>query len=272
MPELAEVEYHRKQWDPFIGRSARVAQLNPRARIFREVDPDHLVANIEGRRLLKSLRHGKRIRFDFAGGSRLGIQLGMTGAMRMADLSEREALDRHDHLVLETEDRLFVFRDSRMFGLVRFSAKGEELTWWPEGSPDVGDERYSRDFMLSFLERRGGAILKNVLLDQEGFPGVGNWMADEICWRAEILPSVRCRELSDAQKESLYVSVRAVSDDALRVIGHDYSTPPPEWLFTHRWKDGGLCPLPRCHGEPLVRQKIAGRTACFCRACQTEAG
>jgi hypothetical protein len=34
-------------------------------------------------------------------------------------------------------------------------------------------------------------------LVQERFPGVGNWMADEILWRACIHPSKRCGQLSD---------------------------------------------------------------------------
>ncbi len=268
MPELAEVEYHRKQWDSLVGQMVCDVHVNPRARIFREIDISLLVDSLRGARLKTSLRHGKRMRFDFAGDVYLGIQLGMTGAMRRLPQSQLSMLDRHDHLVLETAKDLFVFRDSRMFGLVRYAHDAESLSWWPDDKPDVGSSRYTFERMNAFLMRRQQSPIKNVLLDQEGFPGVGNWMADEICWRARIDPRMRCIQLSDAEREALFEAVREVAVDALRVIGKDYSTPPNDWLFTHRWKDGGNCPRPACKAAPLRREKIAGRTACYCPECQ----
>jgi formamidopyrimidine-DNA glycosylase len=38
MPELAEVEYFRRRWQPGVGRKVTKVFLNPKARIGRGVD------------------------------------------------------------------------------------------------------------------------------------------------------------------------------------------------------------------------------------------
>ena len=38
MPELAEVDYFRRRWDPGLGRKVAQVSLNPKARVGRGVD------------------------------------------------------------------------------------------------------------------------------------------------------------------------------------------------------------------------------------------
>ncbi|MDB3941321.1 hypothetical protein N9406_10165, partial [Verrucomicrobiales bacterium] len=97
--------------------------------------------------------------------------------------------------------------------------------------------------------------------------GIGNWMADEICWRLQIPPATRSGELTDEQLDAVWKITRQVSRDALRVIGDDWKTPPNSWLFNHRWKDGGNCPRRGC-GTGLERADLRGRTTCWCPQCQ----
>ena len=77
---------------------------------------------------------------------------------------------------------------------------------------------------------------------QERFPGIGNWMADEILWRAKIAPSTRAAVLTPKQRLALRRATRFVSREALRIIGHDNSDPPASWLIHQRWKANGVCP------------------------------
>ena len=95
---------------------------------------------------------------------------------------------------------------------------------------------------------------------QQAFPGVGNWMADEILWRSRIHPKILAGNLNTYKRKMLYRRTQEVSRDALKVIGSDWNTPPDNWLFNHRWKDGGSCPQT---GAPLKREKIGGRTTCW---------
>ena len=51
MPELAEVEYYRKQWDTGVGERIRAVAVHPEKRIFRECNAAQLVTELEGRSL-----------------------------------------------------------------------------------------------------------------------------------------------------------------------------------------------------------------------------
>ena len=95
---------------------------------------------------------------------------------------------------------------------------------------------------------------------QERFSGIGNWMADEILWRAAIHPKQPAGSLDTAQTKSLYREIRWVCREALRIIGKDFSDPPDSWLFNHRWQKGGTCPRT---GAKLQHATIGGRTTCW---------
>ncbi|HET9856252.1 MAG TPA: DNA-formamidopyrimidine glycosylase family protein, partial [Chthoniobacterales bacterium] len=98
MPELAEVEWFRKQWDP--GRGGEIVDLSLHAqnRVFRGEDVDKLRQQLMGAKLLSSHARGKRMLFKFSGDNWLGIHLGMTGKIHVETADYRAA--KHDHLVL----------------------------------------------------------------------------------------------------------------------------------------------------------------------------
>jgi formamidopyrimidine-DNA glycosylase len=84
MPELAEVEFFRKQWDADLGQKIVAVQLHLRKRIFRGSDPREIVKHLTGRRFLRSAARGKQMLFSFSGGNWIGIHLGMTGKLDTA--------------------------------------------------------------------------------------------------------------------------------------------------------------------------------------------
>ncbi len=69
MPELAEVEYYRRRWDPGIGRRILAVSLHPKARIFRGQDVERMIERLPGSTLLGSEAQGKRCSFDSREGS-----------------------------------------------------------------------------------------------------------------------------------------------------------------------------------------------------------
>ena len=85
MPELAEVEYFRRQWDAGLGHKILAVKLHPRKRIFRGTDTRSLVRHLTGSRLLRSVARGKQMLFQFSGDNWLGLHLGMTGKMRIEE-------------------------------------------------------------------------------------------------------------------------------------------------------------------------------------------
>ena len=268
MPELAEVEFFRKQWDG--GRRQKIVsvRLHARKRIFRGVNTKALREILTGATLLRSQAHGKQMLFRFSRNAWVGIHLGMTGklqAVRAGALPFAPA--KHDHLVLRQAGQSLVFSDPRQFGRVRFHAGRNAPPWWNRLPPALLAKKFSRPLLETFLARHRAAPIKAVLLMQAGFPGIGNWMADEILWQAGIHPLRPAGKLRAAETKRLHRLVKSVSRTALRTVGADYGDPPRAWLFARRWKRGGHCPK---DGAPLRHAAIAGRTACWCPRCQKE--
>lgn len=262
MPELAEVEYFRRQWDPGLGKVVQRVAWHPQARLFRGIDSASFEKSLTGARLRSSTAHGKQMLFRFDRAA-LGLHLGMTGKLTVEPPDFVPG--KHDHLVLFQKSHALVFTDFRLFGRVLFHAGPDEPEWWTARPPDLLSPEFTKTAMADFLTRRKGAPLKAVLLMQERFPGVGNWMADEILWRARLLPAKRSGTLREQDVNILWKETREVCRQALRIIGTDFSDPPDTWLFPHRWAKGGTCP--RC-GLDLHRAEVGGRTTCWCAVCQ----
>jgi formamidopyrimidine-DNA glycosylase len=263
MPELAEVEWYRKQWNPGIGQKIVDVQLHARKRIFRETDTRALRREMIGQKLLRSSTRGKRMLFEFSGDNWLGLHLGMTGKMHVAKEIFRPA--KHDHLVLYQQKNALVFTDSRQFGRVRFHHGKTAPDWWNTGVPEINSSEFDQKFADQFLKRHGKAPIKAVLLMQNGFSGVGNWMADEILWRAKIHPAARTEKLTARKRAALFRETKFVVQESLRTLGEDFSDPPRTWLIHQRWKRKGICPK---HHTPLKRATIGGRTTAWCPLCQ----
>jgi formamidopyrimidine-DNA glycosylase len=263
MPELAEVEWYRKQWNAGLGEAIADLALHARKRIFRGTDTDALRQHLIGQKFVRSTRRGKRMLFEFSGDNRLGVHLGMTGTLRME--ATNYPPEKHDHLVLFQKERALVFRDSRQFGRVRFHHGKDEPDWWKSDVPEIVSPKFNRQFVDQFLDRHRRAPIKAVVLLQNGFPGIGNWMADEILWRAKILPSRPAGKLNAAKRAVLLRETKFVTKKSLQTLGRDYSDPPRTWLIHQRWKSNGVCPI---HRTPLRRATIGGRTTAWCTRCQ----
>jgi formamidopyrimidine-DNA glycosylase len=263
MPELAEVEYYRRQWDAGIGHCVTRAALHAEKRVFRGSDPRELQRRLKGSRLRQSEARGKQMLFCFSGHNWLGLHLGMTGKLSIAAPDFRPG--KHDHLVLYQSGRALVFRDSRQFGRVRFHHGKTPPNWWSEIIPEIVSAQFNRKFFEGFLTRHGKASIKAVLLLQSGFSGIGNWMADEILWRAKVPPAKRTGELSARERARILRQTRFVARESLRIMSRDLSDPPRGWLIHERWRASGKCPR---DGMTLRRARIGGRTTAWCPKCQ----
>jgi formamidopyrimidine-DNA glycosylase len=268
MPELAEVDYFRKRWNPGLKQRIDEVLIHAGKRIFRGIDMREFEQSLTGATLERSEARGKQMLF--IGGKRgmkghawLGLHLGMTGELRVEKPGYAPA--KHDHLLLRQAKRALVFEDARLFGRVLFAVGEEAPKWWADLPPDLLSTAFTAAELEKFLKRRAKAPIKAVLLMQERFPGIGNWMADEILWRAAIHPRQAAGTLDAKQIKALYREIRWVCREALRIIGTTWSDPPKSWLFPHRWKKGGTCPRT---GAKLQHATIGGRTTCWSPARQ----
>lgn len=268
MPELAEVEFYRRKWDVGIGSPVRRIHLNAARRVFRGVDTESLLRSLTGSRLVSSKAHGKQMMFGFSAPAALGIHLGMTGELHVekADYIPQ----KHDHFVLFLAKRSLVFTDPRQFGRVRFEDGTALPKWWDELPPQVLSREFTYKWMAARLARHRVLPMKAALLDQATFPGIGNWMADEILWQARLNPRTKTGEISPQALRALWRTVRFVSRRAIETVARDSSStdfgdPPKEFLFHIRWRKGGNCPR---DGTALIHDTIGGRTTAWCPKCQ----
>jgi len=263
MPELAEVEWFRKQWNDGVGHANVDLHVHARNRVFRGENVRELQEQLIGATLLSSHRRGKRMLFKFSDDNWLGIHLGMTGKIHVRPTDYRPA--KRDHLILFQKERALVFSDYRQFGRVRFHHGRDDPDWWKSDVPEIASPEFDPKFMNRFLDRHRKAPIKAALLMQNGFPGIGNWMADEILWRARVLPSKRIRRLTAQDRHQLFRATKFVVRRSLETLGKDFSDPPRNWLIHQKWKRDGVCPK---HRAPLRHATVAGRTTAWCPKCQ----
>ncbi len=263
MPELAEVEWYRKEWNVGRGETVRAIDLHDRNRVFRGTNTQELRQRLVGAKFESSVARGKRMLFRFSGKNWLGVHLGMTGKIR----SERPDFqpNKHDHLVLYQRHQALAFTDSRQFGRIRFHHGRDEPDWWKTDVPEIASTDFDFSFFNNFLQRHSNAPIKAVLLMQNGFSGIGNWMADEILWRAKVLPSKRSRRLTKREREALFRATKFIVRKSLAIVGKDFSDLPDSWLIHEKWKSNGVCPI---HRVRLRHATIGGRTTAWCPKCQ----
>lgn len=276
MPELAEVEHARRQWAEGLGGRVREALVpRPGVRVLRGVDVPRLRRLLAGATFVTAEARGKQLLFGFRpAGSRarapsvwLGVHLGMRGHLARRPAPPRRgacAPGPHDLVVLRQAAHDLVFTDLRHFGRVRLDEGAAPPAYWARLPPEVTSAAFTRARLETFLARRPRRALKPLLLEQGTFPGVGNWMADEVLFRARLHPETTAAELDAKERARLYRELRRVARDAVRLVRDDWGY-PATWLFAHRWADGGTCP--RC-GAGILRPRIGGRTTAFCPRCQ----
>lgn len=285
MPELAEVHWFARRWSPALGARVVAVHAQPGARVFRECDTDALVRDLPGRKLERIHTSGKQAAYVFSNNAWLGVHLGMTGRLftesarteqpvwareEVGDAPVRAPDRNHDLLTLDFDNGkapiVAVFNDYRRFGKILFHTEPGEPGWWENRAPDILTPEFNDNRLAGILKKHARLALKPLLLNQAYFPGIGNWMADEVLWRAGISPHTRPGDLTAERCAKLLAALRSVCADALRVIGEGWGAPPDTWLFNHRWSKGGVCPAT---GKPLKYETLGGRTSCWSPAKQS---
>ncbi|ODQ81881.1 hypothetical protein BABINDRAFT_160112 [Babjeviella inositovora NRRL Y-12698] len=139
------------------------------------------------------------------------------------------------------------------------------------GDPDPNNHGKPRlslpDFQALVLSKK--KPIKSLLLEQTIFSGVGNWMADEICFQARIHPNEILTSVISSDGtihpliEKLYETVIFVCETAVKYEAEVLQF-PKDWLMPYRWgKRRKNVKVKTSDGYDVDFITIGGRTSCF---------
>ena len=263
MPELAEVQMLCNQLDTKLAgaKLEGLACLNPKWLLSGHA------SMIEGLKIKAVSRWGKRLRFDFEDSSCLVSGLGMTGNWLLSPPEK--------HLVasIETSKGPAYYQDSRKFGRAYIFSSLDEAK--ASIGARIGTDALAEldDQQLRSALGDGKVKLKAALLDQGRLSGIGNYLADEICFDAGLHPELALADLDLVQWEALNHSRVTVIKRALKAQGASFSD--------YRHADGSLGQMQQmmqvygreglpCNvcSAPIVKSTVAGRGTHHCPNCQ----
>lgn len=266
MPELIEVELYRTASEAAVGREITAVEVDD-SFIRGPASPGALRSALVGRRIIASRRHGKLLLLDIASGGDapvvLGLRFGMTGRLIVDGYATIEQLeyssDRDDPAWDRFSLRLadggaLSLRDPRRLGSVELAPDTSAM------GPDAAT--IDADSLIAALGPATSPVaLKTRLLDQRRIAGIGNLIADEALWRAQLDPAMAAGLLTPAAVDDLARTLRTTIA-VLTARGGAHTGD----LQIERGRDGHC---PRC-AEPLQRRTIGGRTTYSCADCQTD--
>jgi formamidopyrimidine-DNA glycosylase len=267
MPELPEVESARAVIER-KGLRRRIVDVDDSDTfVCRPFLPGEIRHALLGGELVAARRRGKSMwcETDLGTGVTLGIHLGMSGKIVIADANGTE-IDGGDYwegrrqpgdyrwarftLTFADGGRLMLV-DPRRLGRVRLNPPVDEL------GPDA--QLITPAQFRTALSAGSTAPVKARLMDQRRIAGIGNLLADEILWRARLHPAREVGGLTAAEEKRLLRACRDAIREALRDGGVHTLTIIG---FRHR---GALCPR---DSAPMRTAPVDGRTSWWCSAEQ----
>ena len=257
MPELPEVDSYRtglakpmKGWMITGGKA-----IWPRA-------SDADFEKIKNEKIDSFDRRGKYliIKFD---SHNIIIHLRMTGRI---DIVEEEA-PKYTTVVIDfTNCQKMCLVDYRKFGRVWVVKDISRIVG------HLGVEPLSNQFTAKkfeeMLEKRTGR-LKPLLLNQQFIAGIGNYLADEILFRAAIHPLRKANTLTKKEKKILHRSIRHIIKKSIDYGGTTFLTfRGPEGKKGEFWKKLQVFrktgePCPHCK-KPITRIIVGQRSTHLC--------
>ena len=260
MPEILEVELYRALAERALDRDiAHVWMVDTRYGR-GGTTPRRLGAALVGRSFAAARRRGKLLLLDTTDGPTVGVRFGMTGGIVV---DGQQALDRLRYgpgvfeekwvraRVVFGDGGSLLLHDPRRFGSLELAPDENRL-----GPDALTVTRLELEAALATGPRRNGAAapLKARLMDQERLAGVGNLLADEILWRADLDPERRT-PLHGDELRHLHTTLRSTLRQLARRGGSHMGE-----LMDARHADG-RCPR---DGTLLRHAAVGGRSTYWC--------
>ncbi|MBT9175654.1 MAG: Formamidopyrimidine-DNA glycosylase [candidate division WS2 bacterium] len=265
MPELPEVETIRLGLEErLLGALIKTIDLRDQKLTRGQVDLLTIRKFVENNYLVKFGRCGKYLLLFLSNGKILFWHLGMTGKFK---ISEKYEEIPHLRAYMETDKGYLLYSDIRRFGKVGILDNTSELR---KGIDPLGDDYLYERINKLFISSKA---VKIFLLDQEKISGIGNIYADEILWKARMLPNRPTNSLSPDEVKRLFDIVPEVLKEAVKYRGttiSDYRD-----INFNRGEYSEKLKVYKMEGKPcndcqgiIKKIKLGGRSSYYCPDCQ----
>jgi len=262
MPELPEVETIRRQLEPkLVGRTiSDIEILCPKSFCG---DPKKII----GKKIISLTRIGKQLSINLSGNYLILAHFKMTGGLFFKP-------NKYTRVIIQLNKTHLYFSDLRKFGWLKlFTRKSLKSFQKNLGldilSPDFTD-KYFHDQLLT-----SSRPIKNVLLDQTKFAGIGNIYACDSLFLSKINPTIPSKNISFSKSKVLRHNLQKIMTES---ILHGGSTArdrgyimPDGNSGTHQdhflvyQKEGENCGF--CSAI-IKRTRQSGRSTYYCPHCQ----
>ncbi len=290
MPELPEVQTIVTDLAPRLeGRAFRLVSINWPGSV-EEPSPDELAQGLAGLRIEQLSRRGKYILFDLVSGydatgyrtingavssnavssKTLIVHLGMTGRLYIPQPGEPPDPYCVARFLLDGGVELR-FADVRKFGHVWLVEDAGRVVG--KLGPDPLEGSFGPGELRERLDRRPGARIKALLLDQSFLAGLGNIYTDEALFEARIHPTRPAGSLPESKVNELHRAIREVLERGIQNRGTTFSDYRDGFGRAGRNQESLAVyhrtgsPCPRCSAT-IERTVVAGRGTYFCPRCQ----
>jgi formamidopyrimidine-DNA glycosylase len=297
MPELPEVESLRVSLKPYIiGQSIESVivhkpKLVSSSGTVRQPLPhkkEEFEKELKGKTITDITRIAKNLLIHLDSGQILLVHLKMTGQLVYQEKGENKALgghpielsetklpNQHSHIIFELNKGMLFYNDIRMFGYILLYPDEQSIHrsgHFDEIGIDPLDEAFTFEYLYQHIHSRKSK-LKSLLLGQSIVTGLGNIYADEVCFRAGILPSRLASSLSKKEVKNLYDAIQDVIPIAVSMGGSSVANyimaDGSRGTYAREHKVYGKAGKPcQICGNILQKTIINTRTTVFCQFCQ----
>jgi formamidopyrimidine-DNA glycosylase len=157
----------------------------------------------------------------------LVIHLGMSGRLKFFN-KKNYINEKHDHVVMEFSQFNVVFNDPRRFGMFFMLEDDQELhNFFQHYGVDLLLDSINYENIFLIFQKKN-VSLKQILLDQRVFVGIGNIYANEALFHSRLHPERKSNTLSEDEIKQLIRSCRHVLELSLKNGGssiNDYKSP-----------------------------------------------
>jgi formamidopyrimidine-DNA glycosylase len=266
MPELPEVETIKVQLSHYL--PLKIDSMTSTPELKQNIL--HTSLDLKGKTLLLIKRKGKMLDFIFNDGSHLLSHLGMTGTWLIGEEIKRT---KHTHLILQGPHLTLAYDDPRRFGHMYYYSSEEAAKKLNELGLDLTDPDFNLEYLTAAIKRYPERALKVTLLDQKLFAGSGNYIANEICARAGIRPTRKCKNVKKEEFPKILQAIHDVIDPAINSGGTTFQG---GYRDTTGEKGAGLAHLvvfyqkicQICKVTKVKKIILAGRGTYYCPKCQ----